>query len=496
MTNATLWVNQILRFGVGRIASAKPERGSLLCKNHVLGALVAVCAGVFSCASASAAENSPILKLGVLSDIHVRYYKQGARILPGLWYFRTNGVDAVCIPGDFTEYGLVSELKAVAELWNEVFPGDAGADGKPVAKLFIRGNHDKMSMKKDDTEERKSEVIGYHPAETWKEVLGIDWYTEKLMLRDVKGVKFVLVDWDATKKDLEDFLAANGEMLKKEQRFFFVQHAPPVGTVDKEYGGDERCGGDGRRAGDLLKDYPNCIALSGHSHYSITFADQIWQGEYLSVGCGCAQYVWNRKGRDNSWSLPKGYKGRAKRCPSGASQGQYILLYADRLVIERWDFANGEKVGPDQVIPFDGTKPFSIEEQLKRSKAPEFPKDAALAFAVKDFHYRETGEKWTAEKQLWVSYPRAMEVATDAGRIYEYECVVTDPEAPGEPMLVRKELANGYYLNDARVEKTPVTAFGLEELPIGKKLRFEVYPMDQFGNRGKAISAEYICAGQ
>ena len=47
-------------------------------------------------------------------------------------------------PGD--EYaaglGLIRELESFAAVWNRVFPGDRGADGRPVVKLFVTGNHD------------------------------------------------------------------------------------------------------------------------------------------------------------------------------------------------------------------------------------------------------------------------------------------------------------------------------------------------------------------
>lgn len=53
-------------------------------------------------------------------------------------------------------------------------------------------------------------------------------------------------------------------------------------------------------------------------------------------------------------------------------------------------------------------------------------------------------------------------------------------------------MAGGYFLNDARVEKTSIVAFGKDELPVGKKLRFEIRPMDDWGNRGKPIVVEYV----
>ena len=196
--------------------------------------------------------------------------------------------------------------------------------------------------------------------------------------------------------------------------------------------------------------------------------------------------MWNRQGRDNSWSLGKGVKGHAVRCGSGGHQGLYMRVYADRIELERWDFANHEKVGPDQVFPLDGSRPYSYDAQRKRARAPQFPAGAALAFEEKDFHYRELGEKWTDERQLWVKVPRAAECVCDEGRVYEYECKVFS--GTGEkPLLTRRELAGNYFLNDARVEKTTVVAFGLDELPKGEELRFEVSAMDCWGNRSRPL---------
>jgi len=266
-----------------------------------------------------------------------------------------------------------------------------------------------------------------------------------------------------------------------------VQHAPPAGTVEKpqdDFKG--ACGGDRAQCARWLKKFPNAIALTGHSHYSITLGDQTWHEEFLSIGCGCLQYIWNRGGRDNSWSLPADVKGHADRLDSGGHQGLTLCVYRDRIVVERWDFANHEKLGPDHVFPLDGTKPYSWTEQRRRARAPEFPSGAALAVSERDHHYRVKGEKWTNERQVIVTVPRAAETSFDEGRVYEYECKVF-AEGAEEPLIVRRVLAKGYFLNDARVEKKTIVAFGKDELPADKKLRFEVRAMDGWGNRGKPL---------
>lgn len=463
-----------------------------------LGGLSASLAARTALGKVADAADAPLLRLGIVSDTHCRQsFDPSDRKTWGHWStyvlektlekFRDWGVDAVVHPGDFTEYGAIAELEATGISWRRVFPNHKGKDGKIVERLFVRGNHDKMGKEED-----LDQLIRKDPAKTWKDVFDVDWYTEKVMLRRVNGYVFVLSDWETTRADLDAFFASHAKDIPSKQPFFYVQHAPPAGTVDcaQDAFGD-RCGGDNCACARWLRKYPNCIALTGHSHYSVTLGDQTWHEDFLSIGCGCLQYMWNRKGRDNSWSLPKGVKGHARRCSSSGRQGMYMRVYADRIVLERWDFVNMEKVGPDRVFPLDGTKPFSYAEQRKRARAPEFPKGAELAFAGADFHYRVQGEKWFDERQLQVAVPRAAECAFDEGRVYEYECKVFDPAAGKEPLLVRRELAEGYFLNDARVEKTTTVAFGVDELPPGRELVFEVCPLDCWENRGKPLTGRF-----
>ena len=462
--------------------------------NRIAGSICVLGMAVASAAmtvSAGAAEG-PLLRLGIVSDSHCSFLHdpedrntwghQSTKTLQNAFTkFREWGVDAVVHPGDLTNYGALKELEATGTVWNRVFPDDLDADGRKVEKLFVRGNHDKMG-KEDDLDK----LIRKDPAKAWKDVFGVDWYTEKVMLRRVKGYVFVLADWEATKKDLDDFFTARENDLPKAKPFFFVCHAPPFGTVDPpqdEFG--DRCGGDNIQCARWLKKFPNCIALTGHSHYSLTLGDQIWQEDFLSIGCGSLKYTEHRRGRDNSWSNEKDTKLHAKRCDSGR-QGLYMRVYADRIVLERWDFVNNEKVGPDHVVPLDGTRPYSWAEQRRRARAPEFPENAVLAFEERDGRCCVLGGKWTPERQLWVVVPRAAECARDEGRVYEYECKVF-AEGDEQPMLVRRELAGGYFLNDARVERRTIVPFGMDELPAGKKFRFEVRAMDCWGNRSRPL---------
>ena len=92
----------------------------------------------------------PLLKFGVVSDVHVRLAADGRSLAAGyetdtlektFAYFRDQGVDAVMIAGDMADLGLTRELKAVADAWFKVFPNDRAPDGRTVERLFSVTNY-------------------------------------------------------------------------------------------------------------------------------------------------------------------------------------------------------------------------------------------------------------------------------------------------------------------------------------------------------------------
>ena len=92
---------------------------------------------------AGAGAGAPDLRIGVLSDIHLSYDKNGFLDSPqselqgvfikALEYFRDRHVDGVLVCGDLANSGLLPELELVANAWKQVFPGDRLPDGSPGA---------------------------------------------------------------------------------------------------------------------------------------------------------------------------------------------------------------------------------------------------------------------------------------------------------------------------------------------------------------------------
>ncbi|MBQ5795148.1 MAG: metallophosphoesterase, partial [Kiritimatiellae bacterium] len=129
------------------------------------------------------------LKFGVVSDVHVELAADGRSLAAGydtqtfertLTYFRDCGVDAVMIAGDIADIGFVSELKAVADAWFKVFPGDRAPDGRKVERLFVFGNHDAYALKKGgdvfkDPAELRREAIEADPRKAWDFCFHEEW---------------------------------------------------------------------------------------------------------------------------------------------------------------------------------------------------------------------------------------------------------------------------------------------------------------------------------
>ena len=114
-------------------------------RNFFLGGLASL--GALD-AFGSDKRDSPNLRLGVLSDIHIYDEKQVPVFERALAFFRDRKADGVIIAGDMADRGLVDQLELVAKVWFKVFPENRRPDGQPIEKLFVYGNHDVQGDRK------------------------------------------------------------------------------------------------------------------------------------------------------------------------------------------------------------------------------------------------------------------------------------------------------------------------------------------------------------
>lgn len=474
----------------------------------------------------------PKLKFGVVSDVHIRYddktgkcekgYGSNALFRKTLMWFRDQGVDAVVIAGDMADFGLVEELEAVAAAWYDVFPNDRYPDGRPVEKVFVYGNHDfhgflyggEPKKKHPDPEDFRRHVLRSDLKGNWERIFHEEY--RRVYAKTIKGYTFIGQHWDdgsgmegryGWTGPLGDRLTAClkglGSSLDLKKPFFYVQHPHPKDTCY----GDWAWGHDGGDVTRVLSAYPNAIAFSGHSHYSLTDERSVWQGAFTSVGTSSLRYVDmpydERKpiGYENSttegtdaWRY-NAVKFSPLYNKNDCAQGMLWSVYEDCAVVRRREFNSGLDLGPDWVLPLPAAeaKPFAFAERAKKIGAPRFAEGAKLE-VVREKMKRRGGKSKDGKESIGADEKDVLKIVAPAtvadpmARAFEYEFAVEGKDGARVTKLVMAE-GFSHAPQHRRASGKTSCAFALEDLPKGK-LRVVVTPMNCFHMSGRPLIAQ------
>ena len=445
-------------------------------------------------------ETKPLMRLGLLADVHFETGENGKRLQnclcyePALRYFDERKADGVLVAGDLTDYGTGAALRQLAAIWFKVFPGNRRSDGKPIVPLFIYGDHDmggymhKFSWAKTHciVPGELDEIIssGDNAARLWKECFHEEW--APIQVKECCGFQFVLAHHPLHTKEsdhgnsipgLADFMAKLGIDPKKP--FFFVQHRMFRGTV----GGDNPCRGwESGKTTEVLKRYPNVLAICGHGHRNAVDDLNLWQGAFTALAVPSINYCCTRQHHENGCNnsdkdmiMPRGEIRKSW-------QGLFGTLYADRFVVERRDFLNNLPLGPDWVIPLpspDGS--LRTEVRARKAVAPQFAKDAKISISERTVVNKAKKET----EAVIVSFPVAHATA-QTPRTYDY---VVTARKDGKVLKEKMAFSKGQFWADRLDVKLVECAFAKSDLPDDWRtsVRFTVAPRDSFGNRGREI---------
>ena len=450
-----------------------------------LGSLVA---GAGASAFAGRVKTAPDLTVGILSDIHLSAGKKygsdvAAKDLIRVFkFFKEAQADAVVIAGDFTNNGTMEEMRVTNDSWKAAF----GEKGGPV-RVWVTGNHEKVyywqaKQRGDLTKPEYVDGLYKDIGRNWQELCGEPW--SPFFIKKVKGYSFVGAHWGEwfDEKALRGFLAAHKTDLAPTRPFFFVQHAHPT---DSCYGPWTWHQSDGGPTTKVLSGYPNAVAFSGHTHYTLTDERSVWQGAFTSVGTGSFRWLAMPAGRENS-TLENG-EGRRMGGNFGGSQGLLMRVWGDEMVFERYDLEHMEKLGDDWVVPvLHGTsdpRAYSFAARMSRTAAPEFALDAKATLTWR----RGQSPAKKEEDQLVVSFPAAVGRGDSASRVYEYEvaCQYVEDDTV-KPMRTKRAYHPWAQLGEKRAGRTASCVFGAEELPSAP-YRIAVTPLNSFGMRGRPL---------
>ena len=488
----------------------------------------------FFAAAGFAACGKPRLCFGVVSDIHIT--KVGASEKMEAWgnnltfrhtleWFRDQNVDAVVIAGDMADNGMVEQLEAVAQAWYAVFPEDRYPDGRPVEKVFVLGNHDyhgylygdHAAKRYPDMDERVKHVLRSDFATRWKRIFNEDY--ARFYCKKVKGYAFLGQHWDDGKgmetkygscdfgAELKAFLDSKGGTLDPSLPFFYVQHPHPKDTCY----GPWAWGHDGGKVTKALSAFPNAIAFSGHSHYSLTDERSIWQGAFTSVGTSSLRYT----GMPYDEYPPVGYENTPTEAKGGwrhdavklmgrfssgdCRQGMLWSVYDDSIVVRRREFLSDLDVGDDWVMPLPAaeSRPFAFADHAKKSHAPAFPRGAKPTVTqVKGKNRggtsRDGKERIEAVEKAAFRVVVPAAVADKDARLYKLEFAAVAKDGAKKTKLVMAEGFN-HSLSHAKAKVASFCNFAFDELPAGE-VRFSVTPISCWDQRGAPIVSDPVSA--
>ena len=464
---------------------------------------------------------APQLRLGVLSDIHIIEHPNEVTFEHALRWLDGQKADGVVICGDLADWGLEPQLQLVADTWYKVFPDNRRSDGAPIEKLFIYGDHDTglnpktlERLVKDPARRARESIPENDRKAIWERCFREPW--EPIVLKDVKGYKFVLYNFNATQPNgdrsqwsygqhawgLPEFLERHAAELKGAKPFFYVQHRVLKGTA----GGEWIWGQDDGFSTETLSRYPNCVAFCGHSHAMGTDERNVWQGAFTAIEVPSLSYLTTFCGRENGFGLWDGDFSKAnakdfwppKQMPllnvggetrPVARHGYLVDVYPDRLRIERRCFVTDRDVGPDWTVPLPASaqSPFAHEVRAKNDPAPAFP-DKAAAKAVrvkgKDRYGVETD-------QIVVSFPPANGTSATP-RAYDYEVQPVLTKHSVRRFATAKRVYSSGILRAEEQDREPVTCvFAETEIPNDADFcEFVVTPLNAFGRRGQPLTVK------
>ena len=473
----------------------------------------------FGAAPGLYSQGKPNLVVGIISDIHIRLRRKGgidsfegeSMFRKALEWFRDQGVDGVTISGDMADHGLLEELDAVARIWSSVFPDDKAPDGRRVERLFVYGNHDWEGYRYGGNakglfgEEWMSHTIRADLGAAWKRAFHEDYVP--VWRKEVKGYTFVGGHWTADRcrsseeigvPEGAEWFNANGKTIDPSKPFFYLQHPPPKGTCH----GDWLWGHDDGRLTKALSPFPNAIAITGHSHATVSSDCAIWQGAFTAIDAGSLKYT-GLEYRDlapffrenDSIGASREEIGRRVMGRVGTHdghQGMIARVYDDRIVFERRDFDDMGFLGPDWVFPLPAkaAEPaFAFAPRAAASAVPEFPDGAVLAVKAAKGKNRGGGSvKSVPQDILEISIPAANR--SGCVRAFDFAVEIEGTEGGSDSKFV---FSDGFHRSSesARANATTVCRLSLSELKSVGDLRIAVSPRNSFGKAGKPLSAVF-----
>ncbi|MBO5763520.1 MAG: metallophosphoesterase [Lentisphaeria bacterium] len=303
-----------------------------------------LCALAVLLAGFSLPAEEPILRVGLMTDTHINEKESSFTLVRKAFdCFKAQKADLIVHLGDIAEVPCPPGYGLYRKFFQEAFPEN------PPKELFLYATH--------DSNRKPEEQYGYLNV---KEQIGAsNDPVSKLVL---KGYPFLTFPQPVNIKEYEQILRETCAEFPGKP-VFVLNHEPPYNTAHNT----SHWGNIAIRK--VLEHFPQVIHFSGHSHNSLRNEAMIWQGNFTAINAGCLQ-VWG---------------GETAGSPQIRKPADGVLLaelYADRLVIRRFELLPGKEYAADRPwivpLPFDpATAPYNHARLRETTQAPQFPADPA-----------------------------------------------------------------------------------------------------------------------
>jgi hypothetical protein len=312
----------------------------------------------------------PVVSFAVISDVHFGNSKgegplvKVPRALRNLM-LKKPLVDAIFVAGDLTESGTNNQYDQFLSVFNNtsIIPSS-------VEKVYMMGNHDNYSTDAHAIYQTKTG----QPLDQYKVINGIPFIS--ISQRDRSNAGNGLAAYPvASREFLQNSLEAAARDYPGKPIFVFT-HVAPLGTC---YG--SRIGDYGAANGwgmpvltPILKEFPQAVVFSGHSHFPIGDPRSISQDSaFTSINAGSTTYSEVEQGLLNIGIHPEQ--------SANVTEGYVVHVLANGDVqIDRWDTYRDEEIFPEWRLkaPHDGSQFVYKNNRTGRSN-PFFEDDATVS---------------------------------------------------------------------------------------------------------------------
>ncbi|MBB3112412.1 3',5'-cyclic AMP phosphodiesterase CpdA [Paenibacillus phyllosphaerae] len=267
-------------------------------------------------------SRKPLLRFQVITDTHITadpdhdYNRHFDRALQDIAHMAPDSAGIMHV-GDITDHGFETEYAEFDRIWSS-----NRASGLQTPILFTHGNHDLFLGPVDEQlsrYERYSGMKGAYHAHWIGSYPFIFIGSEDGGIEDFADLSKEQLAWLETKLE---------EARQQDRPAFLFLHQPLKHTVAGSLDGQ---GWHGVKQDDelrgLLERYPRTILFNGHTHWELTAPHgQFAADEQSAVMFNAASvaYLWTDEDEAKA-----------------GSQGYYVEVYADRIVVQGRDFAAG-----------------------------------------------------------------------------------------------------------------------------------------------------------